>query len=135
MGVIVIKYLPDGGPSSTQTTGHLRMKGPEVFKRAIGIVSDVIENAFAETNTSVEELDWFIPHQANRRIIDATTKKLQIAPEKVVITVDKYGNTSGASIPLALDTAVKDGRVKKGDLVMFQALGGGFTWGAILVRW
>ncbi len=129
------KLFVDGGPSSTQTTGHLRMKGPEVFKHAVGIVTDVIENAFAETNTSVEELDWFIPHQANRRIIDATIKKLKIEPEKVVVTVDKHGNTSAASIPLALDVAVKDGRVKKGDLVMFEALGGGFTWGAILMRW
>ena len=129
------KLFVDGGPSSTQTTGHLRMKGPEVFKHAVSIVTDVIENAFAETNTSVEELDWFIPHQANRRIIDATIKKLKIAPEKVVVTVDKHGNTSAASIPIALDVAVKDGRVKKGDLVLFEALGGGFTWGAILMRW
>ena len=129
------KLFVDGGPSSTQTTGHLRMKGREVFKHAVGLVSDVIENAFAEANTSIKELDWFIPHQANRRIIDATIKKLNIAPEKVVVTVDKHGNTSAASIPLALDVAVKDGRIKKGDLLMFEALGGGFTWGAVLTRW
>ena len=128
------KVFASGGPSSTQTTGHLRMKGIEVFKHAVGFVSDVIENVIAETNISVEELDWFIPHQANRRIIDATVKKLKIAPEKVIVTVDQHGNTSAASIPLALDVAVKDGRVKKGDLVMFGALGGGFTWGAVLIR-
>ena len=129
------KLWTDGGPSSTQTTGHIRMKGQETFKLAVNIVSDVIEGAFAKTNTKIEDLDWFVPHQANRRIIDATTKKFKIDPEKVVVTVDKHGNTSAASIPLALDVAVKDGRIKKGDLVMLEALGGGLTWGAILIRW
>jgi 3-oxoacyl-[acyl-carrier-protein] synthase-3 len=99
------------------------------------MITDVIEDAFKATGYSAGDLDWFIPHQANKRIIDDSAKKLGIAPEKVVITVDRHGNTSAASIPLALDVAHKDGRVKKGDLVMFEAMGGGFTWGSVLVRW
>ncbi|PTW60696.1 3-oxoacyl-[acyl-carrier-protein] synthase III [Breoghania corrubedonensis] len=129
------KLYVDGGPSSTQTTGHLRMEGREVFKHAVGMVTDVIHDAFAATGTTADDLDWFVPHQANRRIIDASAKKLGIAPEKCVVTVDRHGNTSAASIPLALDAAIRDGRVKAGDLIMLEAMGGGFTWGSVLVRW
>jgi 3-oxoacyl-[acyl-carrier-protein] synthase-3 len=129
------KLYVDGGPSSTQTVGHLRMEGRAVFKHAVGMITDVIADAFKATGYSAADLDWFIPHQANKRIIDDSAKKLGIAPEKVVITVDRHGNTSAASIPLALDVARKDGRVKEGDLVMFEAMGGGFTWGSVLVRW
>jgi len=129
------KLYVDGGPGSTKTTGHLRMEGREVFRFAVGMVTDVVEAAFAQTGTSAEELNWFVPHQANKRIIDASADKLGIAREKVVITVDRHGNTSAASIPLALDVAVKDGRIKRGDLVMLEAIGGGFTWGSALIRW
>lgn len=129
------KLYVDGGPSSTQTTGHLRMEGREVFKHAVGMITDVIEDAFNATGLTANELTWFIPHQANKRIIDASARKLNIAPEKVVTTVDKHGNTSAASIPLALDTAVRDGRVKDGDVVLLEAMGGGFTWGSVLLRW
>ena len=129
------KLWVDGGPSTTQTAGHLRMEGKEVFKHAVTNLADVIEVLFDETGLSGSDIDWFVPHQANRRIIDATGKKLGIAPEKVVVTLQKHGNTSAASIPLALDVAVKDGRVKRGDMVMLEAMGGGFTWGAVLLRW
>ncbi|MEP3430193.1 MAG: beta-ketoacyl-ACP synthase III [Roseibium sp.] len=129
------KLYVDGGPSSTQTVGYLRMEGREVFKHAVGMITDVIEDAYKATGYSSEDLTWFIPHQANKRIIDASAKKLSIAPEKVVTTVQWHGNTSAASIPLALDLAVKDGRVKKDDLVMLEAMGGGFTWGSVLLRW
>ncbi|QTL02620.1 ketoacyl-ACP synthase III [Aquabacter sp. L1I39] len=129
------KLYVDGGPSTTGTVGHLRMEGREVFKHAVGMITDVIVDAFAATGESAETIDWFVPHQANRRIIDASAQKLGIAPEKVVTTVDRHGNTSAASIPLALDTACKDGRIKKGDLVLLEAMGGGFTWGSVLVRW
>lgn len=129
------KLYVDGGPSTTQTVGHLRMEGREVFKHAVGMITDVIEDAYNATGLSSDDLDWFIPHQANKRIIDASARKLGIAPEKVVTTVQWHGNTSAASIPLALDTAVKDGRVKKNDLLMLEAMGGGFTWGSVLLRW
>ncbi|HQS09292.1 MAG TPA: beta-ketoacyl-ACP synthase III [Xanthobacteraceae bacterium] len=129
------KLFVDGGPSSTQTVGHLRMEGREVFKHAVGMITDVIEDAFAATGASADTIDWFVPHQANRRIIDASAQKLGIAPSKVVTTVDLHGNTSAASIPLALDTAHKDGRIKSGDLVLLEAMGGGFTWGSALIRW
>ncbi len=129
------KLYVDGGPSATQTVGHLRMEGKEVFRHAVGMVTDVIQGCFADAGVTADEIDWFVPHQANRRIIDATTDKLGIAREKVIVTVDKHGNTSAASIPLALDVAVKDGRIKPGDLVMIEAMGGGFTWGAALIRW
>jgi 3-oxoacyl-[acyl-carrier-protein] synthase-3 len=129
------KLYVDGGPSSTQTTGHLRMEGREVFKHAVGMITDVIVDAFNATGMSAEDITWFVPHQANKRIIDASAHKLHIAPEKVVLTVDRHGNTSAASIPLALDTAVKDGRIKKGDVVLLEAMGGGFTWGSALLRW
>jgi 3-oxoacyl-[acyl-carrier-protein] synthase-3 len=129
------KLFVDGGPGSTKTVGHLRMEGREVFKHAVGMITDVIVDAFKATGFSAEDINWFIPHQANKRIIDASAQKLHIAPQKVVLTVDLHGNTSAASIPLALSVAVKDGRVKKGDLVLFEAMGGGFTWGSVLVRW
>jgi 3-oxoacyl-[acyl-carrier-protein] synthase III len=129
------KLYVDGGPSSTQTVGHLRMEGREVFKHAVGMITDVIVDAFSATGTSAADIDWFVPHQANKRIIDASAHKLHIAPEKVVLTVDRHGNTSAASIPLALCTAVNDGRIKPGHLVLLEAMGGGFTWGSALVRW
>jgi 3-oxoacyl-[acyl-carrier-protein] synthase III len=129
------KLYVDGGPSSTQTVGHLRMEGRAVFKHAVAMVTDVIEDAFKATGYTAEDVDWFVPHQANKRIIDDTAKKLGIPPAKVVTTVDRHGNTSAASIPLALTVAVADGRIKRGDLVMLEAMGGGFTWGSALVRW
>ena len=129
------KLYVDGGPSSTQTVGCLRMEGKEVFRHAVGMITDVIEDAYSATGLGSDDLDWFVPHQANKRIIDASAKKLKISPEKVVITVDRHGNTSAASIPLALDVAVKDGRIKRGDLVLLEAMGGGFTWGSVLLRW
>lgn len=129
------KLYVDGGPSLTGTVGHLRMEGREVFKHAVGMITDVITDAYAATGTSSADLDWFVPHQANKRIIDASAEKLKIAPEKVVLTVDRHGNTSAASIPLALDLAVRDGRIRPGHLVLLEAMGGGFTWGSALVRW
>jgi 3-oxoacyl-[acyl-carrier-protein] synthase III len=129
------KLYVDGGPSATGTVGHVRMEGREVFKHAVGMISDVINAAFAATGTTADDIDWFVPHQANQRIIDASARKLGIAVNKVVSTVDRHGNTSAASIPLALDVAVKDGRVKARDLVMLEAMGGGFTWGSVLLRW
>jgi 3-oxoacyl-[acyl-carrier-protein] synthase III len=129
------KLYVDGGPSSTGTVGHLRMEGKEVFRFAVGAITDVIKDVFRDTGYSAADIDWFVPHQANKRIIDGSAHKLGIAPEKVVTTVDRHGNTSAASIPLALDVAVKDGRIKSGDLVLLEAMGGGFTWGAALVRW
>ena len=129
------KLFVDGGPSSTGTVGHLRMEGREVFKFAVGAITGVITDIFNDTGYTADDIDWFVPHQANKRIIDGSAHKLGIAPEKVVITVDHHGNTSAASIPLALDVAVKDGRIKRGDLVLLEAMGGGFTWGAALVRW
>ena len=129
------KLYVDGGPSTTRTAGFLRMEGKEVFRHAVGMVTDVIQGCLADAGTTAEAIDWFVPHQANRRIIDATADKLGIPGEKVVVTVDMHGNTSAASIPLALAVAVEDGRIRKGDLVMIQAMGGGFTWGAALIRW
>ena len=129
------KLYVDGGPSSTQTVGHLRMEGREVFKHAVGMITDVIVAAFKASGITADDIDWFVPHQANKRIIDASAHKLHIAPQKVVLTVDRHGNTSAASIPLALAVAVADGRVKKGDLVLLEAMGGGFTWGSALLRW
>lgn len=129
------KLFVDGGPSSTQTVGHLRMEGREVFKHAVGMITDVIVDAFEATGLNADSIDWFVPHQANKRIIDASAHKLHIAPDKVVLTVDRHGNTSAASIPLALSVARKDGRIKRGDMVLLEAMGGGFTWGSALVRW
>jgi 3-oxoacyl-[acyl-carrier-protein] synthase-3 len=129
------KLYVDGGPSTTQTVGHLRMEGREVFKHAVGMITDVVEDALSRGGVSADDLDWFVPHQANKRIIDASAKKLGIAEDKVVITVHLHGNTSAASVPLALGAAVADGRIKQGDLVLLEAMGGGFTWGAVLLRW
>jgi len=130
-----LKLYVDGGPSSTGTVGHLRMEGREVFKHAVGMISDVINAAFEATGTGPDDIDWFVPHQANQRIIDASARKLGIASDKVVSTVARHGNTSAASVPLALHEAVRDGRIKPGHLVMLEAMGGGFTWGSALVRW
>jgi 3-oxoacyl-[acyl-carrier-protein] synthase-3 len=129
------KLYVDGGPSSTQTVGHLRMEGREVFKHAVAMITDVIEDAFTATGLTAADIDWFVPHQANKRIIDGSAHKLGIAPEKVVMTVDRHGNTSAASIPLALADAVADRRIKRGNLILFEAMGGGFTWGSALLRW
>ena len=129
------KLFVDGGPSTTQTAGHLRMEGKEVFRHAVGMVSDVIQGCLADAGCDAAAIDWFVPHQANRRIIEASADRLGVPREKVVVTVDRHGNTSAASIPLALAVAVGDGRIKPGDLVMIQGVGGGFTWGAALIRW
>lgn len=129
------KLYVDGGVSTTQTVGHLRMEGREVFKHAVGMITDVIEATFETGGITADDLDWFVPHQANKRIIDASARKLGIAEEKVVVTVNLHGNTSAASVPLALSVAVADGRIKRGDLVLLEAMGGGFTWGAVLIRW
>ena len=129
------KLYVDGGPSSTGTVGHLRMEGREVFRHAVAMITDVVEDAFKAAGCTVADLDWFIPHQANKRIIDGSAHKLGIAPTKIVSTVDRHGNTSAASIPLALADAVADRRIKRGDLLLLEAMGGGFTWGAALVRW
>ena len=129
------KLYVDGGPSTTQTVGHLRMEGREVFRYAVAAVADVIEGIFHETGYTAKDIDWFVPHQANKRIIDGAAHKLGIAPDKIVMTLDRHGNTSAASIPLALADAVADRRIKRGDLVLLEAMGGGFTWGATLLRW
>ncbi|MBI4365485.1 MAG: 3-oxoacyl-ACP synthase, partial [Deltaproteobacteria bacterium] len=129
------KLYVDGGPSSTQTVGHLRMEGREVFKHAVAMITDVIKDAFKATGFTAADIDWFVPHQANKRIIDGSAHKLGIAPEKVVMTVDRHGNTSAASIPLALADAVADRRIKRGNLILLEAMGGGFTWGSALLRW
>jgi len=131
----VEKLYVDGGPSSTKTTGLLRMEGKEVFRYAVNYLADIIEEAFAATGLTAADVDWFVPHQANRRIIEATARKLSIDPAKVVVTVQNHGNTSAASIPLALSTACDDGRIKQGDVVLVEAMGGGFTWGSALIRW
>jgi 3-oxoacyl-[acyl-carrier-protein] synthase-3 len=130
-----MKLYVDGGPSSTGTVGHLRMEGREVFRHAVAMIADVVEDAFKATGYTADDIDWFIPHQANKRIIDGSAHKLGIAPAKIVTTVDRHGNTSAASIPLALADAVADRRIKRGDLLLLEAMGGGFTWGAALVRW
>ena len=129
------KLYVDGGPSSTQTVGHLRMDGREVFRYAVGAISEAVEGALEQSGFKAEDIDWFVPHQANKRIIDGVARKLGLAPEQVVLTLDRHGNTSAASIPLALADAVADRRIKRGDLVMLEAMGGGFTWGATLIRW
>ena len=124
----------DGGPSTTGTVGKLRMKGREVFRHAVVNLASVLREVLEESGTSAADIDWVVPHQANARILDATARKLDLPAEKVVVTVDRHANTSAASVPLALDTAMRDGRIKPGDLVMFEAMGGGFTWGASLAR-
>ena len=129
------KLYVDGGPSSTGTIGHLRMEGREVFRHAVGMITDVVEDAFKATGYGAKDIDWFVPHQANKRIIDGSAHKLGIAPEKVVSTVDRHGNTSAASIPLALADACADRRIKPGHLVLLEAMGGGFTWASALIRW
>ena len=125
----------DGGPSSTRTTGFLRMQGKEVFRHAVTNISAAISASADAAGIPISDIDWFVPHQANQRILDGTAKKLGIPAERVVSTVALHGNTSAASVPLALETAVRDGRIKKGDLVLLEAMGGGFTWGAALIRW
>ncbi len=124
----------DGGPSSTGTVGKVRMKGREVFRHAVVNLAEVLTEVLEVAGLSSDDLDWVVPHQANQRILDATARKLGLPPEKVIVTVDRHANTSAASVPLALDTAVRDGRIKPGDLVMLEAMGGGFTWGASLLR-
>jgi 3-oxoacyl-[acyl-carrier-protein] synthase-3 len=125
----------DGGPSSTQTTGHLRMQGKEVFRHAVTNISAAITASVEEAGFKISDIDWFVPHQANQRILDGTARKLGIPASKVVSTVAQHGNTSAASVPLALAAAVQDGRIHKGQLVLLEAMGGGFTWGASLIRW
>jgi 3-oxoacyl-[acyl-carrier-protein] synthase III len=129
------KLYVDGGPSSTGTVGHLRMEGREVFRHAVAMITDVVEEAFNATGYTADDVDWFIPHQANKRIIDGSAHKLGISPAKIVTTVDRHGNTSAASIPLAMADALADRRIKRGDLLLLEAMGGGFTWAAALVRW
>jgi len=124
----------DGGPSTTQTVGRLRMKGREVFRHAVVNLAEVLQETIEEVGIAADAIDWVVPHQANKRILDATAKKMGIPAERVVVTVDQHANTSAASVPLALDTARKDGRIKKGDLILLEAMGGGFTWGASLIR-
>lgn len=125
----------DGGPSTTGTVGKLRMKGREVFRHAVVNLADVLNEVLTATDLKADDVDWVVPHQANARILDATAKKLGLPSEKVVVTVDRHANTSAASVPLALDTAVKDGRIKRGDIVVLEAMGGGFTWGAAVLRY
>lgn len=125
----------DGGPSTTGTVGKLRMKGREVFRHAVVNLADVMREVLGATDLTADDVDWVVPHQANARILDATAKKLGLPSEKVVVTVDRHANTSAASVPLALDAAVKDGRIKRGDIVVLEAMGGGFTWGAAVLRY
>ena len=125
----------DGGPSSTQTTGHLRMLGREVFRHAVVNLAAVITEALGKTGLDAEDIDWFVPHQANKRILDGTARRVGIPLEKVVMTIERHANTSAASVPLALDTAVRDGRIQRGDAVLMEAMGGGMSWGACVARW
>ena len=129
------KLYVDGGPSSTGTVGHLRMDGPEVFRHAVTKISEVISATLDQAGYKASDIDWFVPHQANKRILDGAAKKLGLDKDRIIITLDKHANTSAASIPLALSTARADGRIKTGDLVLLEAMGGGFTWGAVLLRW
>ena len=129
------KLYVDGGPSTTGTVGHLRMEGREVFKHAVVNIASVMEETITEAGLKPGDIDWFVPHQANRRILEGTARKLGISEDRIIMTLDRHGNTSAASIPLALDVAVKDGRIKRGDLVLMEAMGGGFTWGAVLARY
>ncbi|MCK5546487.1 MAG: ketoacyl-ACP synthase III [Rhodospirillaceae bacterium] len=125
----------DGGPGSTGTIGHLRMLGREVFRHAVTNLAAVAEEALTANNLTTKDIDWLVPHQANKRILDGTAKKLGLSEDQVVITVDRHANTSAASIPLALDEAVRDGRIQKGQIILMEAMGGGLTWGSALVRW
>jgi len=125
----------DGGPSSTRTTGHVRMQGPQVFKHAVVKLSEAVHEALEANGLSADDIDWLVPHQANKRIIDGTAEKLGLPPEKVILTVEEHANTSAASIPLALDAGVRDGRIKPGQLILLEAIGGGLAWGSGIVRW
>ena len=125
----------DGGPSSTKSTGHLRMDGREVFRHAVVRMAEAIDTALSANGLTPGDIDWLVPHQANARIIDAMAKRLNLPADRVVLTVDRHANTSAASIPLALAEATTDGRIQRGDLVMLEAMGGGFTWGSALIRW
>jgi 3-oxoacyl-[acyl-carrier-protein] synthase-3 len=125
----------DGGPSTTQTTGYLRMQGPEVFKHAVVNTTAAIEQAARDGGITVADIDWIVPHQANQRILDATARRLGIPASRIISTIAEHGNTSAASVPLALAEGIADGRIKRGDLLLLEAMGGGFTWGAALVRW
>jgi 3-oxoacyl-[acyl-carrier-protein] synthase-3 len=129
------KLYVDGGPSSTGTVGHVRMDGPEVFRHAVTKISEVIDATLTQAGYNASDVDWFVPHQANKRILDGAARKLGLDPARVIVTVDKHANTSAASIPLALSQGRTDGRIKTGDLVLLEAMGGGFTWGAVLLRW
>ena len=129
------KLYVDGGPSSTGTVGHLRMDGPEVFRHAVTKISEVIGATLEQAGYKSSDIDWFVPHQANKRILDGAARKLGLDKDKIIITLDKHANTSAASIPLALSQGRADGRIKPGDLVLIEAMGGGFTWGAVLIRW
>ncbi len=125
----------DGGPSSTQTTGHVRMLGRELYRQAVVNLAAVVKETLDASGLSAEEIDWLVPHQANKRIIDSTVRKLGLDADKIIVTIERHANTSAASVPLALAEAVADGRIKRGDMVLMEAMGGGFTWGACLVRW
>jgi 3-oxoacyl-[acyl-carrier-protein] synthase III len=129
------KLYVDGGPSTTKTVGHLRMEGKEVFKHAVTNISSVMQELLDEHGVAAKEVDWFVPHQANRRILEGTARKLGVSEDRIVITLDRHGNTSAASVPLAFDAAIKDGRIKPGNLLLLEAMGGGFTWGAALLRY
>lgn len=128
------KLYVDGGVSTTKTIGHLRMEGREVFKHAVNNIASVMSEVIAKAGFEAKDIDWFVPHQANRRILEGTARKLGVAEERIVMSLDRHGNTSAASIPLALDVAVRDGRIQRGQLVLLEAMGGGFTWGAVLLR-
>jgi 3-oxoacyl-[acyl-carrier-protein] synthase-3 len=125
----------DGGVSTTGTVGKLRMKGKEVFRHAVVNLADVLNEVLEAAGHTADEVDWVVPHQANKRILDATARKLGLDPARVIVTVDQHANTSAASVPLALDVAVRDGRIRKGDLIVLEAMGGGFTWGAAVIRY
>lgn len=125
----------DGGPSSTQTVGHLRMSGKEVFRHAVTNLAEIVTETLAAHDLAIDDIDWLVPHQANRRILDGTAKRLKLDANKIIVTVDKHANTSAASIPLAFDVGVSDGRIKRGDMVLMEAMGGGLTWGSALFRW
>jgi 3-oxoacyl-[acyl-carrier-protein] synthase-3 len=129
------KLYVDGGPSSTGTVGHVRMDGPEVFRHAVTKISEVIGTTLDKAGYNISDIDWFVPHQANKRILDGAARKLGLDPQRIIVTVDRHANTSAASIPLALAAGCAEGRIKKGDLVLLEAMGGGFTWGAVLLRW
>jgi 3-oxoacyl-[acyl-carrier-protein] synthase-3 len=129
------KLYVDGGPSSTGTVGHVRMDGPEVFRHAVVNIAEVIRSTLAQAGYQASDVDWFVPHQANKRILDGAARKLGLDPERIIMTLDRHANTSAASIPLALSVGCEDGRIKQGDLVLLEAMGGGFTWGAVLLRW